>query len=82
VGPYLDEPEDREESHDKTSLTIPLAKQQHSDQPMISAGTCREDTMRYQVITAVLLLMGRDVVTIGKWLQTSVRIYRDSVFIL
>jgi len=42
---------------------------------MISPGPCHGDTKRYQVLSAVLLLLGRDVVTIGKWLQTSLNVY-------
>jgi hypothetical protein len=82
VVTYRDEPEDPKESHDKTSLIIPLVTKQDSDQPMVSPGTCHGDTTRYQVLTAVLLLLERDFVTIGKWLQTSVSIYRDSVCLL
>ena len=73
--PYRHEPEDRKESHDETSLKVSLVTKQDSDQPMIYPGPCHGDTTRYQVLTVVLLLLGRDVVTICKWLQTSVCVY-------
>ena len=66
VVPYRYETEDPKESHDKPSLIIPLVRKQDSDQPLISPGPCHGDSTRYQVLTAALLLVGRDVVTIGK----------------
>ena len=74
VVPYRQR-EDPKESHNKTSLILPLVTKQDSYKPMISPGPSCGDATRYQVLTAVLLLLGRDVVSIGKWLQTSVRIY-------
>jgi len=74
VVPYWHEPEDTKESHDKPSLIILLITKQDSDQTMIHP-CCHGGTTRYQVVTAVLLLVGCDVVTIGKWLQTAVSIY-------
>ena len=67
--PYPHEPEDRRESHDKTSLIISLVTKQDRDKPMISPDPCHGDATRYQVLIPVLLLLGRDVVTAGKWLQ-------------
>jgi hypothetical protein len=64
--PYRYGAGDTEENNDKPSLIIPLVTKQDSDQPMISVGPCHGDTTRYQVLTAVLLLLGRDVVTIVK----------------
>ena len=75
VIPYRLEPEDPKENHNKTSQIIPLVTKQNSDQPMISAGPCHGDTTRYQVLTAAFLPLRRDVVTTGKWLQTSVSLY-------
>ena len=78
---YRREPEDPKENHDKMSLILPLVTKQDCDKPMISPGPSHGDATRYQVLTAVLLLLERDVVTIGKCLQTSVSI-RDSVCLL
>jgi hypothetical protein len=51
-----------------------LVTKQDSDKLMIYPDPSHEDSTRYQVLTAVLLLLERDVVKIGKWLQTSVSI--------
>jgi hypothetical protein len=81
VVSYRCEPEDPKESHDKLSLILPLVTKQDCDKPMISPGPSHGDATRYQFLTAMLLLLERDDVTIGKCLQTSVSI-RDSVRLL
>jgi anthranilate/para-aminobenzoate synthase component II len=81
VVQYRRDPEDPKESHDKMPLILPLVTKQDCDQPMISPGPSHGDVTRYQGLTAVLLLLERDVVTIGKCLQTTVSI-RDSVCLL